>query len=204
VIPFFFYDLTETRQKAMVNVLRIRAFFEDAMSGIATDEQKKEVAEIINTAKAYANKEKLAIRKGMSKAENKHIRQDNEQIEIAKIILKELDYFNTPEGEFEFQYSQQILSSKGNIDAQNLLKKMKALPKSTPEEKEFRSKMISSVKDFRIAEKTLASEKYKSAKNFDASIFTQLFNTSDRLAIEIGEIQKKIKVAKENKESFDI
>ena len=203
VIPFFFYDLTETRQKAMVNVLRIRAFFEDAMSGISTDEQKKEVAEIINTAKKYANKEKLAIRKGMSKAEKKHIRQDNEQIEIAKIILKELDYFNTPEGEFEFQYSQQILSSKGNIDAQNLLKKMKALPKSTPEEKEFRSKMISSVKDFRIAEKTLASEKYKSAKNFDASIFTQLFNTSDSLAIEIGEIQKKIKVAKENKESFD-
>jgi hypothetical protein len=117
--------------------------------------------------------------------------------------LNELDYFNTPEGKFELQYSQQILFSKGNVNAQNLLKQMKALPKTTPEGKEFRSKMISSVKDFKIAEKTLASEKYKSAESFDTSIFTELFNTSDRLAIEIGEIQKKIKVAKENKENFD-
>ena len=77
------------------------------------------------------------------------------------------------------------------------------MPKSTAQEKEFRSKMISSVKDFRIAEKTLESEKYKNAGNFDTSIFTELFNTSDKLAIEIGEIQKKIKLAKENKNNFE-
>ena len=203
VIPFFFYDLTETKQKAMVNVLRIRAYFDDSMSGIATDEQKAEVAEIINTAKVYADKQKLSVQKGMSKAEKKHIREDNEQIEIAKIILNELDYFNTPEGKFELQYSQQVLSSNGSINAVQYLKKMRELPKSTAQEKEFRSKMISSVKDFRIAEKTLASEKYKSAESFDAGIFTELFNTSDKLALEIGEIRKKIKLAKENKESFD-
>ena len=203
VIPFFFYDLTETKQKAMVNVLRIRAFFEDAMSGIATDEQKKEVAEIINTAKVYANKKKATVQKGMSKAERKHIREDNEQIEIAKIILNELDYFNTPEGEFELQYSREILSSEGSVNAALYLKKMRGLPKSTAQEKEFRSKMISSVKDFRISEKTRASERYKNAESFDAGIFTELFNTSDRLAIEIGELRKKIRLAKENKESFD-
>ena len=50
VIPFFFYDLTETRQKAMVHVLRIRAYFEDALGGIATEEQKNEVVEIIDNA----------------------------------------------------------------------------------------------------------------------------------------------------------
>ena len=204
VIPFFFYDLTETKQKAMVNVLRIRAFFEDAMSGIATDEQKKEVAEIINTAKEYVNKEKLTIGKGMSKAEKKQIREDNEQIEIAKIIMNELDYFNTPEGKFELQYSQEILSSSGKINVREYLKKMRALPKSTAEKKEFRSKMISSVKDFRIAEKTLASKSYNDAENFDTSIFTELFNTSDKLTFEIGELQKKIKSAKENKENFDV
>ena len=203
VIPFFFYDLTETKQKAMVNVLRIRAFFEDAMSGIATDEQKSEVSEIINNAKEYADKEKLSIQKGMSNAEKKQIREDNEQIEISKIILNELDYFNSPEGKFELNYSQEILSSNGNINAREYLKKMKALPKSTPEKKEFRRKMISSVKDFRIAEKTLASEKYKNAENFDTGIFIELFNTSDRLALEISELQKKIKAAKERKESID-
>ena len=203
VIPFFFYDLTETKQKAMVNVLRIRAYFEDAMSGIATEEQKKEVVEIINTAKVYANKKMFSVQKGMSRAEKKQIREDNEQIEIAKIILNELDYFNTPEGKFELQYSHEILASNGNINVKEYLKKMKKLPKSTSDEKDFRRKMISSVKDFRIAEKTLVSEKYKNVQSFDTSIFTELFNTSDKLAIEIGEFQKKIKSAKENKESFD-
>ena len=203
VIPFFFYDLTETKQKAMVNVLRLRAFFEDEMSGIANDEQRKEIAEIINTAQIYARKDKIPVQKGMSKAENKHIREDNEQIEISKIILGELNYFNTPEGEFELQYSQKVLSSKGSIDIGNALKEMKALPKSTPEEKEFRSKMISSVKDFKISEKTCASKEYKNFESFDPNIFTELFNTSDKLAIEIGEIQKKIKLAKEHKEPFD-
>lgn len=203
VIPFFFYDLTETKQKAMVNVLRIRAYFEDAMSGIATDEQKAEISEIINTAKAYASKQRLSVQRGMSRAEKKQIREDNEQIEISKIILNELDYFNTPEGKFELQYSQQVLSSNGSINAAEYLKRMRALPKSNAEEKEFRSKMISSVKNFRVAEKTIASEKYKSVESFDAGVFTELFNKSDRLAIEIGEIQKKIRLAKENKESFD-
>ena len=203
VIPFFFYDLTETKQKAMVDVLRIRAFFEDAMSGIATEEQKAEIKEIINTAKLYESKEKLTIQKGMSKAEKKQIRKDNEQIEIGRIILNELDYFNTAEGKFELEYSHAVLSSNGKINANEYLNKMKALPKSTSEEKEFRSKMISSVKDFKIAEKTLAGNSFKMAESFDASVFTELFNTSDKLAVEIGTLQKKIKAAKENKEAFD-
>lgn len=201
VIPFFFYDLTETKQKAMVNVLRIRAFFEDAMSGIATKEQEKEVTEIVNAAKEYANKKALTIEKGMSKEEKKHIRENNEKIEIAKIILNELNYFNTPEGKFELEYSYQILSSNGSVNARELLKRMKALPKNTREEKEFRSKMISSVKDFKISEKTLESKSFKDAEDFDNSIFTELFNTSDRISTQIADVQKKIKSAKESGES---
>ncbi len=202
VIPFFFYDLTETKQKAMVNVLRIRAFFEDAMSGIATKEQEKEVSEIINNAKEYANKKALTIEKGMRKAEKKQIREEIEKIEIAKIIFNELNYFNTPEGKFELEYSEQILSSKGTIDAKKYLARMKALPKNTTEEKEFRSKMISSIKDFKIAEKTRDSKSFKDAENFDNSIFTDLFSTSDKISTEIADVQKKIKSAKESDESI--
>lgn len=203
VIPFFFYDLTETKQKAMVNVLRIRAYFDDAMNGVETKEQEDEVAEIIRNAKEYANREKLATEKGMTKEEKKRIREDNEQIETAKIVLCELDYFNTAEGEFELAYSRQIISSNGDVDDKSLLSEMKKLPKNTPEEKEFRNKMISAVKDCRISKKTLESKKFKTAERFDNSIFTELFNTSDRLAVEIRELQKKIKSAKESKEQFD-
>ncbi len=198
VIPFFFYDLTETKQKAMVQVLRIRAYFEDALGGIATKEQESEFNELVNTAKAFSDKEIRTITKGMSKAEKKQIREDNEQIEISRIILNELNYFNTPQGEFELKYAQQVVSGKG-VDASALLVQMKALPKTTTEEKDFRRKMISSVKDFKIAEKTAASEKFISAADFDSSIFTDLFNTSDRLTLEITDVQKKLKSAKESK-----
>ena len=198
VIPFFFYDLTETKQKAMVQVLRIRAYFEDALGGIATKEQESEFNELVNTAKAFSDKEIRTITKGMSKAEKKQIREDNEQIEISRIILNELNYFNTPQGEFELKYAQQVVSGEG-VDASALLVQMKALPKTTTEEKEFRRKMISSVKDFKIAEKTAASEKFISAADFDSSVFTDLFNTSDRLTLEISDVQKKLKSAKESK-----
>ena len=198
VIPFFFYDLTETKQKAMVNVLRIRAFFEDDMNAIATDEQKNEVAEIIGNAKIFAYKEPTVIEKNMSKEEKKNIREENEQIEIAEIILDELNYFNTPAGRFELEYSQQVLSSANSIDTASALSRMKSLPKNTAEEKEFRRKMISSVKDFRIAEKTQNKKEYKEAESFDATVFTSLFNTADSLAVKIRETQLNIKAAKES------
>ncbi|MBO5895762.1 MAG: MFS transporter [Clostridia bacterium] len=197
VIPFFFYDLTETRQKAMVHVLRIRAYFEDALGGIATEEQKNEVVEIIDNAKAFSDKEPRTADKSMTKAEKKQIRQDNEQLEIAKIILKELDYFNTPSGQFELEYSRRVLSQGEGTDVSELLKQMKALPKVTTEEKEFRRKMISSVKDFRLAEKTKHAKGFDAATDFDYSVFTELFNTADKLMLEVADLLRGIKAAKE-------
>lgn len=197
VIPFFFYDLTETKQKAMVNVLRIRAYFEDVLGGIATKEQEEKIVEIINDAKKYAEKTTISITKTMSKQEKKTARENNERIEIAKITLAELEYFNTDAGKFQLEYSKTILSENGIIDIKKSLKQMKALPKSTVEEREFRSKMISSVKDFKIAKKTRESKKFESAVNFNDKIFTELFNKSDELTIAIADTLKNIKNAKE-------
>lgn len=203
VIPFFFYDLTETKQKAMVNVLRIRAYFEDALSGIASDEQKKQFEEIINNAKNYAGKEKRSVQKGMRKEEKKQIREYNEQIEIANIILNEINYFDTPSGMFELEYSQNILSSGGVVNVDETMRRVKALPVNTPEEKEFRNKMISLVKNVKIAEKTMAGKGYKQSEDFDSNVFTELFNASDSVCVQISDLQKKIKTAKENGESTD-
>lgn len=198
VIPFFFYDLTETKQKAMVSVLRIRAYFEDKMNNISTPEQESEVLKIISTAKEYADKTALKPSKDMSKQEKKHIREDNEQIEIAKVILNELNYFNTPSGKLELEFSKKIVNGE-NIDTEIFLTQMKALPKGTAEEKEFRSRMISSVKDLHIAEKTRESKKYIAARGFDSEILTLLFSISDNLALKTGEVQKELKKAKETK-----
>lgn len=198
VIPYFFYDLTETKQKAMVNVLRIRAFFEDKTHNISTAEQEKEVIEIINTAKEYADKAMRKPSKNMSKQEKKRIREDNEQIEIARVILDELNYFNTPSGVLELEYSRKIINGEA-IDSKSTLAQMKALPKKTTEEKEFRSKMISAVKNLGISEKTKSSKRYNDVRDFDDEMLTVLFGISDNLSIKISEVQQELKKAKETK-----
>ena len=200
VIPLFFYDLTETRQKAMVNVLRIRAYFEDKITGIATSEQEAEVLTFIKNANEYGEKSYLEIKKDMTKQQKKNIRLDNEQIEIAKTIFNELNYFNTSNGKFEIEFSKKIVSSNESFDYENLFDEVNSLPKNSAEEKEFRRKMLSLVKDFKISEKTKNSKRYKEAENFDSAIFTELFNTSDNIALEIKNLQNKIKLAKESKE----
>ena len=202
VIPLFFYDLTETNQKAMIKVLKIRAYFDDVISGTATKEQANEVDGIISSANEYAAKSVRTAEQNMTKAEKKKLFEDNEQIEISKIILGEINYFNTPQGEFELEYSRKIVASKGSVDIEKEMARMKALPKNTPEEKEFRRKMISAVKDFRIAEKTMLNKNYKKAEDFDSSIFVSLFKESDETAFEIAAVQKKIKQAKESDKSI--
>ena len=56
VIPFFFYDLTETDQKGMVGVLKIRALFEDYGNGVLQDDALIEAYEIIREAQEYCDK----------------------------------------------------------------------------------------------------------------------------------------------------
>jgi hypothetical protein len=51
VIPLFFYNLTETKQRGMSLALKLRAMFEDYANGILTPELREECAKIIHDAK---------------------------------------------------------------------------------------------------------------------------------------------------------
>jgi len=50
VIPLFFYNLTEAKQRGMGKALKLRAMFEDYASGILTPELRDECAKIIHDA----------------------------------------------------------------------------------------------------------------------------------------------------------
>ena len=49
-VPYLFYDLTETKQRGIVKVLKIRAMFEDYGNGILRDESIVEAIDIIDEA----------------------------------------------------------------------------------------------------------------------------------------------------------
>ncbi|MGN1195884.1 MAG: MFS transporter [Acutalibacteraceae bacterium] len=182
LIPYLFYDLTESKHKGYVNVLKIRAMFEDYGNKVLDDDELSQAMEIIHTAREVAGKQKVEIDKSALKAarklpkkteEEKEIRkvkiaeskkqiknaiEYNDNVECMPIVNEELDKFST------LRYQKQLESAKlicesgplcGYGDAKAELKKAKALAKSTHQEKEIRSDAINLARTKTVAEKLI-------------------------------------------------
>ena len=125
-IPYFFYDLTETKQKAMVTVLKIRALFEDYGNDALSDEQLVEAIDIIeesqkladetpikptknNIKAAKKSKDKAAVK--AAKAKYKEQKERNEKITIAKFVVEEINKFDKPDMQKELLIAKQIFDA---------------------------------------------------------------------------------------------
>ena len=217
VIPYFFYDLSEVKQQGIIKVLKIRALFEDYGNGILKDRDLVETIEIIKAAKALENAQpkdlaeyKLHIKQAKDKAEKKaakkqynDAKQYNVDIEISKIVLDEMNRFNTTYGQIQLEQARATASlgydaiynynHSGRVDA-------KALPKSTTEEKEFRKNAISVAKDFADAQKVAKKNFNNNIVEFDSSIFDKLFNREDEISAKIEDAYNSLYNAKDIKD----
>lgn len=99
LIPFCFYDLTENKHRAYVDVLKIRAMFENYALGKLDEDELAEGMEIISQAKQFYGKSKVAVSKKMTKAERKEARETNLAIERAAIIIADLEKFSGKAGQ---------------------------------------------------------------------------------------------------------
>lgn len=202
VIPFFFYDLTEVKQRAMVEVLRLRAYFDDKASGSVTDEKKKEAEDIIANAVANHNCEPEVMTKGMSKTEKKLKRLYNENIEIAKTVWDEINYFNTRFGKMEYEVSKVIVNA-GENNFLGEIEAVKALLPLCGGNKELVRKTKSQIHDFQIAEKTTREHFPNGIVSFNDAIFTDLFDEADRIEFAVNDVINSIKRGKEEKTPVD-
>lgn len=207
VIPYFFYNFTETKQRAIINVLKIRAVFEDFDNGKAEKKSIDEVVEIIKKSRDYAQKQPCEISRGMSKSDKKQCRQENEEIEIAKFVQDELNRYSTVEGQFEIDLARKIISAgmdgclEGEIASR---KEIKALPGNTPEEKQRKSDLLAVLRDIKIARKTVSKYFPDGIRKFDASVFDSLFNAEDETEQRLHNALKAMKTAKENGEDTSV
>ena len=156
LIPFCFYDLTENKHKAYVDVLKIRAMFENHSLGMLENSELSEAMEIIHQAKDFYGKEKLPIDKKAEKSVKKEIKETNLAIERAAIIMEDLNKFSGEAGrarlaQAQEDYSQGIVYFYEN--AKDGLRKARNLPKKTAAEKEIRSDAI---KNARIKKESAA------------------------------------------------
>ena len=217
VIPYFFYDLTEVKQQGIIKVLKIRALFEDYGNGILKDSDLVETIEIIKNAKTLENAQpkdlaeyKLHVKQAKDKAEKKvakkqynDAKQYNVDIEISKIVLDEMNRFNTTFGQIQLEQAKATASlgydAIYNYNRSELVD-AKALPKSTVEEKEFRKNAISVAKDFVDAQKVARKNFDNNIVEFDSSIFDKLFNREDEISAKIEDAYNNLYNAKDIKD----
>ena len=145
LIPFCFYDLTENKHKAYVDVLKIRAMFENYSLGVLEDGELEEAMEIIREANDNFGKEKVKADKTASKAEKKAIKETNLAIERAAIIMQDLNKFSDEAGIARLTQARADYAN-GNLyfyeNAHEEMRRARSLPKSTETEKEIRSDAI--------------------------------------------------------------
>ena len=165
VIPFFWYDFNEKKQKSVVRVLKVRAMFEDFGNKVVNDEGLVEGIEIIRKARKLVNaapveadkkaykKEKNPALKAQAKAAYKEALEHNNEIEIAKFVCDELDRFGLPAGKFEYAeanafYAKGInaILTMDKADVKAELRTAKAMPKTSADDKEIRKIAIENAK----------------------------------------------------------
>jgi 2-oxo-4-hydroxy-4-carboxy--5-ureidoimidazoline (OHCU) decarboxylase len=162
LIPYLFYDLTEKKHRGYVNVLKIRAMFEDYGNGELEDAQLVDAMKIISGAKdCHARKpidktalksarkikdkteKKFAVEK--AKAEIREARKYNEFVDGLPIVREELEKFNTERYKIQLELARKT-EAFGEIylhsDWKVEMQAAKILPNSTNEEKEIRADAI--------------------------------------------------------------
>ena len=225
VIPYFFYDMTEIRQRGIIKVLRVRALFEDYGNHVLRDRDIVETIDMIEESAQFENaqpkdlkKMKAAIKSAPTKQARKDARklykgaaEYNDTIEISKIVMEEMRKFDTEEWKFKLKEAQQLaaagldgLTADSYEKLQSILEKAKAMPKETKLQKEERSSAIESAKN-RIYSKKIIEKKHGGRiEAFDTSVFESLFEKEDaNLEARTG-LEEQIKQAKKSKNAAEV
>ena len=223
VIPFFWYDFNERKQKSVIRVLKVRALFEDYGNGITNDASLVEGIDIIRNAREMADKEPKTLEKAYKsikdkvekKAAKKAYQADfeyNEEIEISKFVCDELDKFGTDTFKYQLNVQQGIYSAglqglklldAGEIEAE--LNAAKAMPKGTKEEKDIRKFAIEVARNKKSACKAL--KKYFADEELVQPDFAELekiFDTEDACDEKLKALYLELKDAKKAKDKATV
>lgn len=183
VIPYFFYDLSEVKQRAMVGILRIRAMFEDFGNDALKNEDIIDGIDLIRKSKEDSMKELAAIDKSLGRKAKRAAVLANEEIEIGSMIIAEFNKFSTREFEFKFDYAQKAIA--GGIDMileadKPLVASAKAMPSSNECEKAIRKYCIENAKGLLKSKKIVQKHYNGQMPEFDYGIFEELFEKEEQ------------------------
>ncbi|MBR5437687.1 MAG: MFS transporter [Clostridia bacterium] len=211
VVPYFFYDLKEKQQKSIVRILKIRAMFEDYGNGVTNNKTIIEAIDIIRYAREMAAKELLPVDKSMSKKERRAAKEENEEIEISRLVCEELGKFERGIDKKKYEecltFYQGGLMGLYSLAKEEICKELAAvreLPKATAEEKEYRKFRIDFAKNKLSARKAI-DKYFKSAESFVQPGYEELdrlFDREDEINTELKSLYEAKAAAKKAKDSY--
>lgn len=133
-VPYLFYDLTETKQRGIVKVLKIRAMFEDYGNGILRDESIVEAIDIIDEANLlYKDRALMTTKDDINKAKRLPARTPEEK-EFRKNEIKRL------------KAAYKEFNTQNRDIKKDRVSKAKAMPGGTKEEQAARKAAIKAAK----------------------------------------------------------
>lgn len=226
IIPWLFYDVSETGQKSMFRVTRLRTLVEDFKSGKGETENYIEGCEAVFKARKYENAEKIDPPKTElkqaklmprntpeEKAERaqrinelkKQINEasiHNEEIEISKFVMFEINRFSTDFGRQQLEIARLVANAGGERFYEiyeEAVKLANALPETkVKEEKIWRRQEIRNANALRQSAR-LARRHYPDGNiYFDPQTVEDAYNLPDETP-EQQKIRRKA-MKKANKE----
>lgn len=211
VIPYFFYDLSEAKQQGYVKVLKVRAGFEDYGNNVLTDKDLVEVIDIIKEAQEYAQKELVKLNKKPVGNETKkearerflHDIETNNLIISSRIVVDELNLYNTDFGKFQLDIANQIYSVGLDslvLTSDDVVIRAKSMPSDTLDNKKFRKYAIEKAKQLKISKKIILRNYPDGLEEFDSSILSDLTVRENEL---IEKTEKAIRALKSASNSKD-
>ena len=224
VIPFFWYDFNEKKQKSVVRVLKVRAMFEDFGNNVTNDEGLVEGVEIIRSSrelssaehkvldkKSYKSVKDKAEKKAAKKAYNAD-KEYNKEVEIAKFVCEELDHFNSRVGKFRLSQANELYSmginailSMNKSEVKNELKEAKLMSTSSREEKEMRKIAIENAKK-KLTAIGSVKKYFKDTSELiqpDFAELDRLYDREDAINLEMKELYVSLDAAKKLKNAAE-
>lgn len=213
IVPYFWYDFNEKKQKSVIQVLRVRALFEDYGNGMLRDEELVEAVDIIRNARETAVKTPIIVDQGLKKINKTAYRKAlkfNEEIEIAQFVCNELDKFSRDTTIRKLRICEPIynagLDYVRTIDLEKVkseLAKVKKLPKKTEEDKDYREFAVSMARNKIRAYKTI--EKFYKNEELvrpDFAVLDKLYKKEDELNEDMKALYVKLDEAKRNNKAL--
>ena len=220
VIPYFWYDFNEKKQKSVVRVLKVRALFEDYGNGALKDDQLVEAIDLIRYARTTA----ALLPKEVSKKDYKSIKdkaerklakkayraalEQNEEIEISQFVCDEMDKFSTDLVREQLSVYRQVYSAGlhglWNLSMEEIraeLAAAKAMPATNAHEKELRKFAIEIAKKKKSSRKAI--DKYfkddmSAFKKPEFAVLEGYFNDEDACDDRLKALYAELHTAKKS------